>query len=272
MAAAPDRPRLAQLGRETLALSHARHLSDPGTVVRAPSSPSIPDDDIGPGSRSAAVSSGLESMNDSVPAERGKPSSRPIWWRPVQPSGRDRVFPDLCTVQLLSSTLIFVPVNSASELKSSARARSAARAGGEPPDPELVEAVLAASRVVVAVATRALAGVEPEVTLPQFRTLVLLDQQGSISVRELAEALDSAPSTTTRMCDRLVVKGLLARGPHPDDRRQVLLSVTASGRALVARSTARRRAEFERLLSALPRRRQAEITRALVAFTTAAQA
>jgi DNA-binding MarR family transcriptional regulator len=140
------------------------------------------------------------------------------------------------------------------------------------PDPDLIEAVLAASRVVVAVASRALAGVAPDVTLPQFRTLVLLDQHGSVSVRELAESLDIAPSTATRMCDRLVAKELMIRGPHPDDRRQVLLTVTPSGRALVARSTQRRRAEFERLLSPLPQRRQIEITRALTAFTNAIQA
>ena len=138
------------------------------------------------------------------------------------------------------------------------------------PDPALIEAVLSASRVVVAVATRALAGVAPDVTLPQFRTLVLLDQYGTITVRELADSLDTAPSTATRMCDRLVAKGLMSRGPDPHDRRQVLLSVTAAGRSLVAASTERRRAEFERLLSAVPKRRQAEITRALTIFIEAA--
>ncbi len=139
------------------------------------------------------------------------------------------------------------------------------------PDPALIEAVLAASRVVVAIATRALAGVAPDVTLPQFRTLVLLDQYGTITVHELATSLDSAPSTTTRMCDRLVAKGLIRREPHPDDRRQVLLSVTAAGRSLVAASTVRRRAEFERLLASVPRRRQVEITRALTVLIEAAQ-
>ncbi len=145
-------------------------------------------------------------------------------------------------------------------------AQDPAGVDGTAVDPALIDAVLAASRVVVAVATRALAGVAPDVTLPQFRTLVLLDQHGTISVRELAESLGTAPSTASRMCDRLVAKGLLARGPHPDDRRQVQLSVTAAGRRLVARSTARRRAEFEGLLSAMPRGRQAELTRALTAF------
>jgi len=137
-------------------------------------------------------------------------------------------------------------------------------------DPELINAVLAASRVVVAVATRALAGVEPDVTLPQFRTLVLLDQRGALPVRELAGALGSAPSTTTRMCDRLVSKGLIERAEDPANRRQVILTVTRAGRQLLAQSTARRRAEFERLLAGLPQRRQTELARALRQLTAVA--
>ena len=72
---------------------------------------------------------------------------------------------------------------------------------------ELVDTVLAASRALVAVAARSLAEAGDEVTLPQYRALVVLAAQGPRGTAELAAALAVNPSTATRMCDRLVRKG-----------------------------------------------------------------
>lgn len=116
---------------------------------------------------------------------------------------------------------------------------------------EVVDAVLAANRVFVAVATNALAGIEPQVTLPQFRTLVLLDQRGSMTMTELAQALGVVRSTATRMCDRLVAKRLVRRAVDRTNRRRVVLSMLAGGRELIAESTRRRTAEITRLLAAI---------------------
>jgi DNA-binding MarR family transcriptional regulator len=82
-----------------------------------------------------------------------------------------------------------------------------------PPAPaaadELVDTVLAASRALVAVAARSLAAAGDEVTLPQYRALVVLAARGPQGTAELAAALAVNPSTATRMCDRLVRKGLI---------------------------------------------------------------
>ena len=75
----------------------------------------------------------------------------------------------------------------------------------------VVDAVLSASRVLVAVAARSLGDVGEEVTLTQYRTLVVLASRGPQSLAALAEAVDVTPPTATRMCDRLVRKGLVAR-------------------------------------------------------------
>lgn len=112
----------------------------------------------------------------------------------------------------------------------------------------VVEAVLGASRVLVAVAARSLAEVAEEVTLPQFRALVVLASRGPQRVASLAEALGVTPPTATRMCDRLVRKGLVRRRTGREDRRQVNLTVTPTGRQLVAEVTERRRREIEQLL------------------------
>ena len=121
-----------------------------------------------------------------------------------------------------------------------------------PADDELVDTVLAASRALVAVAARSLAAAGNEVTLPQYRALVVLAAAGPQGMAELAAALAVNPSTATRLCDRLVRKGLVRRHRQAGDRRLVRIALTAAGRDLVAEVTRRRRAELARLLGALP--------------------
>ena len=79
-------------------------------------------------------------------------------------------------------------------------------------DDEVVDAVLRASRVLVAVAVRSLAEVDDDVTLPQYRALVVLASRGPQRPTELADALAVHPSTITRLCDRLVGEATGAAG------------------------------------------------------------
>ncbi len=61
----------------------------------------------------------------------------------------------------------------------------------------------------------------------------MLDSRGQQRLTDVAEALDVAPSTAGRMCDRLVRKDLVRRHRPRTDRRAVLVSVTAAGRQVV---------------------------------------
>lgn len=135
----------------------------------------------------------------------------------------------------------------------------------------VVDAVLAASRVFVAVASNALAGLSPEVTLPQFRALVLLDARGAMTVAELAEQLGVVPSTASRMCDRLVAKKLVRRALDRTNRRRVRLTLSAAGRELIAASTKRRRQQIGRLLKTIPLREQDRLATALGVLVAAAE-
>src|SRR5215470_14760983 len=92
-----------------------------------------------------------------------------------------------------------------------------------PPD-ELVDMVLAASPALVAVAARSLAAAGEDVTLPQYRALVVLAARGPQGTAELAAALTVNPSTATRLCDRLVRKGLVRRHRQAGDRRPVRIA------------------------------------------------
>jgi DNA-binding Lrp family transcriptional regulator len=87
---------------------------------------------------------------------------------------------------------------------------------------------------------------------------------------DLAAALDVAPSTAGRMCDRLVRKGLIRRHRARADRRAVLVSVTGAGRQVVDGATARRRAIIAGILAELPATRQRAVADAMTEFAAAA--
>ncbi|MBV9944195.1 MAG: MarR family transcriptional regulator [Solirubrobacterales bacterium] len=137
-------------------------------------------------------------------------------------------------------------------------------------DDQLVDAVLGASRALVAVAARSLDDLAEGVTLAQYRVLVELAARGPQRVAELAGALEVERSTVTRMCDRLVRKRLIHRRRESRDRRAVLVALTAAGRTLVDRVTHRRREEIGRILERLAPRDRAAVLRALRAFADAA--
>ena len=134
----------------------------------------------------------------------------------------------------------------------------------------VVDAVLSASRVLVAVAARSLGDVAEEVTLTQYRTLVVLASRGPQRLAALAEAVDVTPPTATRMCDRLVRRSLVVRRHERGDRRTVRLTLSETGRALVHAVTERRRAEIARLLEAIPRSQQSALVDSLQRLTAAA--
>jgi DNA-binding MarR family transcriptional regulator len=134
---------------------------------------------------------------------------------------------------------------------------------------EVVEALLSASRAMVALAARSLADLDAEVTLPQYRALVVLAARGPQRAADIAAELGVSPSTATRMCDRLVRKGLIRRARITGDRRVVRLTLTAAGRSLVAEVTRRRRADLARIVAAMPAKGNTALVRGLRSFTLA---
>jgi DNA-binding MarR family transcriptional regulator len=137
-------------------------------------------------------------------------------------------------------------------------------------DEELIDAVLGASRALVAVAARSLVHVAEDVSLAQYRVLVELAARGPQRLVDLAAVLGVDPSTATRMCDRLVRKGLVSRRRASADRRTVRVSLAASGRDVVAAVTRGRRAELATVLARLPQGDRRPVLAALRAFASAA--
>ena len=132
------------------------------------------------------------------------------------------------------------------------------------------EALLIASRVLVGVAARSFADVD-DITLPQFRALVVLTRPATVTVGDLALLLDSHPSTATRLCDRLERKGLVRRRPGVSpDRRETPVSLTAKGRRVVERVTDRRRRDINAIASSMSPVDRERAVRGLTSFAVAA--
>ena len=105
-------------------------------------------------------------------------------------------------------------------------------------EPELApgtpEVLQAATRVLAGVALRSLDVLDSAVTLPQFRLLAVLADLGPVPLGRAARALGLDQSTVTRLADRMVTAGHVARGTDPAHRGVVTLALSPSGRKLVA--------------------------------------
>ena len=74
-----------------------------------------------------------------------------------------------------------------------------------------------------------------DMTIPQIRTLVLLERMGPLRMGNIAIYLDRALSATTTVMDRLVEKGLVDRVADPSDRRVVICQLSESGEQAITR-------------------------------------
>jgi DNA-binding MarR family transcriptional regulator len=148
-------------------------------------------------------------------------------------------------------------------------ARATGGAGG-PTQDKVMDAVLGGSRVLLAIAARSLAASGEDVTLPQYRALVILAYNGPQRTVDLAETLAVNSSTATRMIDRLVRRGVVRREAHPDDRRASWVAISEQGRAIVASVTERRRREFGRILRKMGPESRRYLVQGLEALNNAA--
>jgi DNA-binding MarR family transcriptional regulator len=85
-------------------------------------------------------------------------------------------------------------------------------------------------------AERLAKGLEPGLSDTQFAALAALERHGDMTPGELADHEKVQPPSMTRVIALLEERGMVKRGPHATDRRQVVLTVTAPGRAVVLQS------------------------------------
>ncbi|HEY3644815.1 MAG TPA: MarR family transcriptional regulator [Gammaproteobacteria bacterium] len=69
-------------------------------------------------------------------------------------------------------------------------------------------------------------------TGPQMLCLREITSHGSLTTGALARAVALSPATLTGILDRLEARGLVSRERRPEDKRRVLVSLTAMGRQM----------------------------------------
>jgi len=133
-----------------------------------------------------------------------------------------------------------------------------------------LDAVMAASRALVAIVARSFAEVDVAITLQQWRVLVIVAHFGPLSPGELAKWLAVHKSNATRMCDAPIGAGLLDRREDPDNRRRMVLSLTPEGEDVVDSLQGYRRQAIATILDQVPDRRRSQVAEAMQAFADAA--
>lgn len=135
--------------------------------------------------------------------------------------------------------------------------------------PEGTDELLAASRGLLGVVARSLAPALEDVTVPQFRLIVLVVTLGPTRSGDLAERLAVGPSTLTRNVDRLVSGGWVERRTGAENRREVLIAATTRGRDLVDEVSARRRDELATILQRVPESERPTVVAGMAALRLA---
>lgn len=131
-------------------------------------------------------------------------------------------------------------------------------------------AVVTASRALLGIIARSMLPALEDVSLPQFRVLVLLSSAGPQRMGALAERLGVTVSTFSRTADRLVVGGWAVREDNPDNRREVILALTEKGSGLVSSVTDQRRELIVDVLMRMPPSDRQRLAESLQAFAQAA--
>jgi DNA-binding MarR family transcriptional regulator len=85
----------------------------------------------------------------------------------------------------------------------------------------------------------------------QLAALAVLESHAAMTPGELADHEKVQPPSMTRVIAVLEERKLVMRAPHPTDRRQVVLTVTEEGRALVVQARRRRDAWLAKRLKEL---------------------
>jgi len=103
---------------------------------------------------------------------------------------------------------------------------------------------------------------ETSLTLSQLATLATLERHGALSPSELAAHERIQPPSMTRLLAVLEEQQLVSREPHPTDGRQVVVTLSPSGKALLKEDRRRRDVWLAQRLKDLDVEELAVLTRA----------
>ncbi|GAA2114298.1 MarR family winged helix-turn-helix transcriptional regulator [Nocardioides bigeumensis] len=130
-------------------------------------------------------------------------------------------------------------------------------------DDDVISALVTASRALIAISARSLAGVEDTLTLSEFRALVVLESQGPATPISLAAHLDLGHGPTCRIVERI----------HDEEwvhfTSDGAYAVTSLGADLVASVTRKRRLLIAEVTARMEADERQALVDALIAFARA---
>lgn len=102
-----------------------------------------------------------------------------------------------------------------------------------------------------------------DILRPEFVTLFCLSHYQPLIAQDIVRMTGLPKNTISRGVKRLLDRGLIARGDHPDDRRMSRLSLTSEGRAMLDRLMPTVESRRDRLIGCLTAAERAELDRML---------
>ncbi len=106
-----------------------------------------------------------------------------------------------------------------------------------------------------------------KLTTTQFSVLQRLSEVGPVSQNQLGRSVAMDSATTKGVVDRLIMRGLLASGRDPQDRRRHLVSLTEEGKVLISEAVAAAAAVSAETLEPLRDREKETLLRLLARIT-----
>ncbi|ROZ76926.1 MarR family transcriptional regulator [Ramlibacter sp. WS9] len=104
-------------------------------------------------------------------------------------------------------------------------------------------------------------------TPAQFGVLTVVKAHPGLGQSSLARALGFDKVTVLRVLRGLEARGLVARAPAPDNKRNVSVALTAEGTAMLARAQKPAEKAYKRLLAPLDKAQQAQLVELLQLLT-----
>lgn len=101
-------------------------------------------------------------------------------------------------------------------------------------------------------------------TSPQFALLALLDREGELDQRTIAEGAALDKSTCGDLVDRLAGRGLVDAAVDPGNRRRKLVRITERGREQLAAAAPQQHEVHAAALAGLSEAERAELNRLLL--------
>lgn len=112
---------------------------------------------------------------------------------------------------------------------------------------------------------------EHDLSMPQFRVLACLHQNKGVDLSTLAAHFVLTLPTLSKMIDGLVRRGYVTRAPSEQDRRRIVLGLTAAGTQVFKNGRARVELRMAAMLATLSLQEKRNISEAMKALRAALQ-